>query len=42
MKESYEDLKMEVIAFDGDIFTDTSDRVIVFSGTPAGQSLVNP
>ena len=27
MKESYEELKMEVIAFDGDIFTGDDDGV---------------
>ncbi len=29
MKESYEGLEMEVIAFDGDIFTDDADGVVV-------------
>ena len=39
MKEAYETLKMEVIAFDEEIYTiDT----ISGSGTPAGQSALYP
>ena len=46
MKENYEVLKMEVIAFDGEIFTETAaarpDDVIIVSGdgrTPGQNSL---
>ncbi len=33
MKESYEELEMEIIAFDGDVFTD-DDGVIVSGSHP--------
>ena len=41
MKETYEQLKMDVVVFDADIRTAVADGVVEVSGgerTPAGQS----